>query len=222
MQQANGPQYTDAQAVEALAVRAAAGDQDAMSQLYERYADPLYRYLHVRSGGDHARTEDACQDAWIRVVRAIGTYEVTGKGFPAWLFTIARNTLMDTYRRSTSRPETPTADMLRLDSPSIEVGPDEATLRREVAAQLAAAIRSLPAKQAQIVTLRFFDGLTVAETASVLGATEGSVKTSQHRALRTLAKILPVEMRILGASLPVTNVRAASRAGSAAAPGFAL
>lgn len=196
--------------LEGLAEAAAGGDADALGELYEQYVDAIYRFIHVRTQ-DHARTEDVCSEVWIKVVRSIGRYQASGNGFPAWLYTIARNALMDSYRRGSARPETPTSDMLHLDAPSLEVGPDEAALRREVSDQLATALARLPQKHAQCVTLRFFDGLTIAETASVMETTIGNVKVMQHRALKVLAKVLPEEMRILGGSISVNHVQVMSQ-----------
>lgn len=206
--------------VEELAEAAARGGEDAeaaMGELFERYVDPIYRFVHMKTRNP-AQTEDLCQDVWVRVVRAIPRYEPSGSGFPAWLFTIAGNVVKDYYRRSSSRPETPTADMLHLNSPSLEVSPEEAALRGEVSAQLEKALRGLPAKQRQCVTLRFFAGLSLAETASVMKMTVGNVKVTQHRALRVLEKVLPQEMRILGASLGVTHVHRANGGSGATLP----
>lgn len=200
--------------VEALAAAAAHGDEAAMGELFERYVDAIYRYVHVRTRGNHADTEDVCSQVWIRVVRAMPDYTPSGNGFPAWLYTIARNGVKDFYRRNAARPETPTEDMLNINCPSIEVGPEEAAIRQDVAAQLAKAMSNLPTKQQQCVTLRFFEGLTIAETASVMGMTVGNVKVTQHRALKMLAKVLPAEMRILGAGLSVSHVQVAGRVSS--------
>jgi RNA polymerase sigma-70 factor (ECF subfamily) len=204
--------------VEALAAAAAGGDEVAMTELYERYVDPIYRFVHIRTR-DHANTEDLCQDVWMRVVRAIGKYEPARGGFPAWLFTIAGNAVKDYYRRSSCRPETPTADMLYLNSPSIEVSPEESAERGEVSAQLAKAMGALPSKQRQCVTLRFFNGLSLAETAAVMGMTVGNVKVTQHRALKVLATTLPPEMRILGTTLSVSHVHTAVGSGVASPTG---
>lgn len=192
--------------VERWAAAASTGDTDAMGMLYERYVDAIFRFVYVRTQ-DRTVTEDVCSEVWLRVVRAIPDYTASGNGFPAWLYTIARNSIMDTFRRSTRKPETPTGDMLNLDSPSMEVGPEEAAIRTHVATELAKHLAKLPAKQSQCVTLRFFEGLTVAETASVMGVSTNVVKSTQHRALKALAKILPNEMRILGGSLCVSPVR---------------
>lgn len=196
--------------VERLAVAAAGGCSDALGALYERYVDPVYRYVHVRTR-DHAKTEDICSEVWVKVVRGIRGYQQRAGGFPAWLFTIARTTSADHYRAADRRPETPTADMLHFYCPSMDVGPEEATLRTEVAEQLAKALRKLSKPQAQCLTLRFFHGLSIAETASVMGTTIGAVKQQQLRAMRHLAAVLPEEIRSLGAAVNVTHLQVQER-----------
>lgn len=177
-----------------------------MSDLYELYADPLYRFVHVRTQ-NHAASEDICQEVWLKVVRLIGGYEKKGvAGFPGWLFTIARTVAADHFRAGARRPETPTADMLSFNTPALDVGPEEAAVRGHVAEVLAQAIGRLAKSQAQCLILRFFDGLSLAETAAVMDSTVGAVKQTQLRGLRALAAVLPPEIRILGASVNVTNL----------------
>lgn len=202
--------------IEGLAKAAARGDGTAMGDLYERYTDAIYRHVFIRTGGNHADTEDLCQDVWVRVARGIGNYEPQGKGFPAWLYTIANNVVKSHYRRRSCRPESPTGEMFHLDQPSIEVGPEEAAVRSMTSRELAAAVAKLTPGQRECVVLRFFEGLSVAETASVMGQTQGAIKQAQHRAIRKLSKILPPEMRILGGSLSVSSVQAYGAASAVA------
>jgi RNA polymerase sigma-70 factor (ECF subfamily) len=206
----------EAEEVEQLATAAARGDEKAMSHLYERYVDAIYRHVFVKTRGNHADTEDLCADVWVRVVRSIDRYETAGNGFPAWLYTIANNVVKSHYRSRACRPETPTAEMFHLDSPSIEVSPEEAALRRSTSEEVADLLRSLSPAARQCVVHRLFEGLSVAETAEVMGQSAGWVKTTQHRALKKVAKILPPEMRCLGSTLSVSHVQAVGAASAVA------
>ena len=182
---------------EDYAVAAAAGDPEAMSYLYERYSDPLFRWIFVRVG-NHTESEDVAADTWLKAVRSIHTYKSIGSGFPAWLFKIAANTINSRYRSASRLRETPTENMLDRDQTSDGITPEEAALRASSRAEIVAALRRLSKKQAECVTLRFFDGLTLAETASVMGTTINNVKLMQHRAVKRLAKMLPAR----GATAP--------------------
>lgn len=176
--------------VEELAAAAAAGSLDALGLLYERYADLSYRFIVVRVQ-DQALAEDIASELWMKVARAIGGYQTAGKGFPAWLLTIASRLIIDHFRKPVRKRETPTADMLALDTAAAGDGPEEAALRSETAAAVAAALEKLPARQRECLVLRFFVGLSIAETAQAMSRTEGSVKVLQHRSLRKLATVLP-------------------------------
>jgi RNA polymerase sigma-70 factor (ECF subfamily) len=176
--------------VEQLAAAAAAGSLDALGLLYERYADLSYRFIVVRVQ-EQAHAEDITSELWMKVARAIGGYQKAGKGFPAWLLTIASRLIIDHFRKPARKRETPTADMLALDTAALGDGPEEAALRSETAATVARALEKLPARQRECLVLRFFVGLSIAETAQAMSRTEGSVKVLQHRSLRKLATVLP-------------------------------
>lgn len=182
----------DQQDYEHHAVAAAGGDEAALTAIYERYTDDVYRYLYVRIG-NHATTQDAHGETWMKVCRAIRSYQSTGHGFPSWLFTIAKNTLRDHYRSSARNRETPTSSMLVLDAVADTSGPEEVALEVELQGEVATALAKLSKKYAECVTLRFFHRLSVAEAASVMGTTEGNVRAIQHRAVRKLGKLLPDE-----------------------------
>jgi len=183
-------QTDDQDDFEALAVAAAGGSAPALSALYERYTDDVYRYL-IRRTGNHTVTEDAHGEVWMKVCRSIRSYDSNGHGFPSWLFTIAKNVLRDHYRSAMRSKETPTASMLLLDCAADAPGPEDRALSDETSGVVSAAVESLPKKLAECVTLRFFHRLSVAETASVMGTSEGNVRIIQHRALRKLNKLLP-------------------------------
>lgn len=181
----------DAGAVEELASLAAAHPAGPhLGELYEHYADKVFRFIYLRVG-DHASAEDLHSEVWEKVARAIGTYTSHGDGsFPAWLFTIARRHVVSHWRKRRGR-EVVTANMLALDVPSSERGPDDAAEHRELAQTLADSLKKIGRQQRECVVLRFFHGLTIAETARVMGKSEGAVKIMQHRALKALAQVMP-------------------------------
>lgn len=174
---------------ERLASAAAEGSLDALGQLYERYVDLTYRFIAVRVG-DQATAEDVTSELWMRVSRVIRGYRTIGSGFSAWLLTLASRLVADHYRKPVIKRETPTADMLALDPVSAGESPEDAAIRSDAAAMVVRALQHLSTRQRECVTLRFFVGLSVAETAEAMGRGEGSVKVLQHRALRKLATVL--------------------------------
>lgn len=174
---------------ERLALAAAEGSEQALGALYERYVDLSFRFVSVRVA-DRATAEDVTSDLWIRIAQTIGKYTTVGGGFPAWLLTIASRLVADHYRRPVVRRESPTADMLALDSTSLSESPEESVVRSDRARAIARAVEQLSPRQRECVTLRFFVGLSIAETAAAMSRTHGSVKVLQHRALKKLGSVL--------------------------------
>ncbi|SEL42476.1 ECF subfamily RNA polymerase sigma factor, BldN family [Streptacidiphilus jiangxiensis] len=176
----------------ALVERAQDGDGEAFGQLYDHYADTVYRYIYYRVGG-RATAEDLTSETFLRALRRIGTFTWQGRDFGAWLVTIARNLVADHFKSSRFRLEVTTGEML--DSNQVEPSPEDSVLESLSNAALLEAVRRLNPQQQECVTLRFLQGLSVAETARIMGKNEGAIKTLQYRAVRTLARLLPSDAR---------------------------
>jgi RNA polymerase sigma-70 factor (ECF subfamily) len=186
-----GPQPPDTDVVDARIVALVAlaknGDREAFGQLYDAYVDGVHRYLLVRVG-QRAVAEDLTSETFVRALRRIDTFSWQGKDIAAWFITIARNLVADHLKSARFRFEVTTADMR--DADRHVDPPDDEVLRRQRDEQLVAAIKALRPEQAECITLRFLHGLTLAETARVLGRTEGAVKQLQLRATRALRSSL--------------------------------
>jgi RNA polymerase sigma-70 factor (ECF subfamily) len=176
----------------ALVERAQDGDGEAFGQLYDHYSDTVYRYIYYRVGG-RATAEDLTSETFLRALRRIGTFTWQGRDFGAWLVTIARNLVADHFKSSRFRLEVTTGEML--DSNQVEPSPEDSVLESLSNAALLEAVRRLNPQQQECVTLRFLQGLSVAETARIMGKNEGAIKTLQYRAVRTLARLLPSDAR---------------------------
>ncbi|MFD8421038.1 ECF subfamily RNA polymerase sigma factor, BldN family [Streptomyces sp. NPDC059466] len=170
-----------------LVERAQAGEADAFGRLYDQYSDTVYRYIYYRVGGK-ATAEDLTSETFLRALRRIGTFTWQGRDFGAWLVTIARNLVADHFKSSRFRLEVTTGEML--DANEVERSPEDSVLEPLADTLLLDAVRHLSAQQQECVTLRFLQGLSVAETARVMGKNEGAIKALQHRALEGLARLL--------------------------------
>ena len=175
-----------------LVERAQSGEADAFGRLYDQYSDTVYRYIYYRVGGK-ATAEDLTSETFLRALRRIGTFTWQGRDFGAWLVTIARNLVADHFKSSRFRLEVTTGEML--DANEVERSPEDSVLESLSNAALLEAVRRLYPQQQECVTLRFLQGLSVAETARVMGKNEGAIKTLQYRAVRTLARLLPDDAR---------------------------
>ncbi|MGW0708560.1 ECF subfamily RNA polymerase sigma factor, BldN family [Streptomyces sp. NPDC002643] len=175
-----------------LVERAQSGEAEAFGRLYDQYSDTVYRYIYYRVGGK-ATAEDLTSETFLRALRRIGTFTWQGRDFGAWLVTIARNLVADHFKSSRFRLEVTTGEML--DANEVERSPEDSVLESLSNAALLEAVRRLNPQQQECVTLRFLQGLSVAETARVMGKNEGAIKTLQYRAVRTLARLLPDDAR---------------------------
>jgi RNA polymerase sigma-70 factor (ECF subfamily) len=163
------------------------GDREAFGQLYDLYVDTVFRYVLVRVG-DRQLAEDLTAETFIRALRRIDGFTWQGRDLAAWLVTIARNLVADHVKSARFRFEVTTADMRDADR---RVGaPDDEVLTRLRDERIVEAIRGLGAEQAECITLRFLQGLSLAETAEVLGKSQGAVKQLQLRATRALRAAL--------------------------------
>jgi RNA polymerase sigma-70 factor, ECF subfamily len=182
----------DARRMMDLVERAQSGEADAFGRLYDQYSDTVYRYIYYRVGG-RATAEDLTSETFLRALRRIGTFTWQGRDFGAWLVTIARNLVADHFKSSRFRLEVTTGEML--DANEVERSPEDSVLERLSNDALIDAVRRLNPQQQECVTLRFLHGLTVAETARIMGKNEGAIKTLQYRAVRTLARLMPEDVR---------------------------
>ncbi|NUO35340.1 MAG: sigma-70 family RNA polymerase sigma factor [Dermatophilaceae bacterium] len=173
--------------IAALVELAQGGDKEAFAQLYDSYVDTVFRYVLVRVA-NRSLAEDLTSETFLRAMRRIDSFSWQGKDIAAWFVTIARNLIADHVKSAKFRFEVATADMRdadeRVDAPDAEV------LTRLRDERLVEAIKGLGPDQAECITLRFLQGLSLADTAKVIGKSEGAVKQLQLRATRALRKAL--------------------------------
>lgn len=181
-----------AETLKALVLRARDGDAEAFGSLYDHYVELVYRYVYYRVGS-HSLTEDLTSETFLRALRRIRDFHWQGKDFGAWLVTIARNLVADHFKSGRYRLEICTAELLEPDRP--QEGPERAVLDSMTNRTLLAAVRRLGSEQQECVVLRFLHGLSVAETALIMGKKTGAIKALQYRAVRSLARMLPDDLR---------------------------
>lgn len=169
-----------------LITRSRDGDQDAFRQLVERYQGAVYN-LAYRMLGDPNDAEDAAQEIFVRIYRQLGRYDPTRK-FSTWTLAIATNYCIDQLRRR--RMQLVPLENIIPWARSREVGPEGEAITQESRDEVQRLIKQLPEKYRAPLVLRYFDELSCAEIAEVLGMPEGTVKTQIHRARKALEKLL--------------------------------
>lgn len=175
-----------------LVLRAKNGDADAFGRLYDRYLDLVYRYIYFRVGC-HPLAEDLTSETFLRALRRIADFTWQGRDFGAWLVTIARNLVADHFKSGRYRLEVTTAEILDvpLDGPHI---PENAVVAAMINDRVLRAVRDLGPEQQECVVLRFLHGMTLAETALIMGKNRGAIKALQFRAIRSLARTLRADL----------------------------
>ena len=172
--------------VRALVDRAQKGDRDALEELYLIHFDRIYSYLHVSVGNRHD-AEDLTTQTFLRMLESIGKFRWQSAPFSAWLFRIAHNLAMDHFRAARRwQPEEEVPEPEPDESTSAEAGALEAIGRKS----MLELIEELSPEQQQVLTLKFVFNFANADVATILGKTEGAIKSLQHRALVSLQKQL--------------------------------
>ncbi len=172
---------TSATSDEALLARYLQGDVGAFESLYARHELPLWRFV-LRLAGDRAAAEDLVQDVWFKVTREVASFR-PGATFPPWLYTIARNRVID-WRRTRRMHESldvaandddaPLAERIAADAAH---EPLPAVQRTETAAAIVAAVMRLPLEQREAFVLQAEAGMSVEEIATVTGTTFETAKS---------------------------------------------
>ncbi len=166
------------------------GSAHAFALLYDRYVDQVFAYVYHRVG--HRQTaEDLVGDVFLRALRRISTFKWQGVDFGAWLMTIARNRVHDHFKSARFRLEATVEEVFDTPVDHGTDNPEQALLSADLTQQVHDAIRQLKGEQAEVLYLRFIQHLNVAETAAVMGKTDGAIKALQYRALKSLAKLMP-------------------------------
>ena len=172
---------------ERLVRRVADGDTAAFEELYRRTSPWLAVRLRRRCADDELVAE-VLQETYIAVWRAAAAFAGTSVGGSAlgWLWTIAARRLVDAYRRRTREAKLPPAAF----TPEVLPTAEDEVLRGTVGDEMGAALRRLAPELQAVLQAMVLDGLTVRETALLLGLPEGTVKTRARRARIALREAL--------------------------------
>lgn len=166
-----------------LAKRVADGDEDALTALYDRYADPLFAYVFHAVDGARQDAEEIWQDTLSAALRALPTYRGQSRLF-SWLRSIARHKLADHFRRHANRQKNlsllPPEELLNL----LDGGPlpDEFLTQRSTCLAVVDLLGSLPADYRTALVARYADGCSVEEVAALLGKTYKAAESTLSRA----------------------------------------
>jgi RNA polymerase sigma-70 factor, ECF subfamily len=169
-------------------------DPDLLDRLIEQYQYRLFRYL-VFLTGDRERAEDFFQETWVRVLERGQQYDGKFK-FEAWLFTIARNLVIDWQRQKKMSSLDTLMDQSGGSAPAFEPADEKCEsplslmLQREAREQSQAVLAQLPAANREVLLLRFQEELQLDEIARIQATPISTVKSRLYRGLEELKRLM--------------------------------
>jgi RNA polymerase sigma-70 factor, ECF subfamily len=172
--------------VRRLVDRAQQGDREALEELYLMHFDRIYSYLQMSVGNRHD-AEDLTNQTFVKMLESIDRFEWRKAPISAWLFRIAHNLAMDHFRsRKRWQPEEEPPEPEGSEQRSAEEEAFQSIGRQSMLEM----IEDLSIDQQQVLTLKFVFNFSNADAATILGKTEGAIKSLQHRALASLQRQL--------------------------------
>jgi RNA polymerase sigma-70 factor, ECF subfamily len=167
-----------------LLARVGERDREAFEILYGRYVRPVFG-LALRRLGDRGHAEDAVQEAFAAIWRSASTYRPERGAAGGWLYTVARNAIVDRLRRNG-----PTVDAELPELASAEPGPAQQAEDSDVAWRVHRALEELQPREREVIELAYWSGMSQSEVAQYLHLPLGTVKTRTRSALARLASML--------------------------------
>ena len=156
-----------------------------IAELFEEYYDKVVRYIYIRIS-DQAESEDLAGEVFLKALKSMGSYRGSTAQLRFWIFKIARNIVIDHYRRMGKRKTVNLDDVEIPDHSDVE----QLAERRLQVGELMKAMRQLTQAQQEVISLRFFAGLSSAETARLMGKSSGAVREMQCDAIQRLRKLM--------------------------------
>ncbi len=172
-----------------LIQRARQGDRNALVVIYERCQPSVFTYIFYRVC-DQEVAEDLTSEVFARMLANLSRYKSSGKPILSWLFTIARNLVIDHYRQAKK------TNLLPLEEDLVDGEADhpvQATEDHYAQECLTRALRHLTEEQRQVIQLKFIENREINELAAILGKNERAIRSLQHRALAALHRFMKKE-----------------------------
>jgi RNA polymerase sigma factor (sigma-70 family) len=156
--------------------------------LYEDFYDKLVRYVYVHIGS-REEAEDIAGEVFLKALNALRSGQEQGMPTQWWLFRIGHNLTVDHLRKTSKRGPIPADPVVLLGKDD----PADAAEKKIEFERLIEAMKQLTVEQREVISLRFFWGLTSKEVGGVLGKTDGAVREMQRAALERLRGIMGVQ-----------------------------
>lgn len=167
-----------------LLLKACKGDKDAFGRIYKIYFNRIYRYCRFNLGSDE-EAQDVAQETFLKAWRSLSGFSIyDGGSIQAFLFRIARNTIIDLSRKKKEFPLDLALEVESDDDFEAEVD------KKGDIKMIQEALSKLNEEDKQIVVLKYFEEMSGAEIAKVMNVNEGALRVRLHRILKKLKEII--------------------------------
>src|SRR3990172_979738 len=165
--------------------RCQAGDREAFGELYRRYLGAIYGYIRLRVDSERD-AEDLTEMVFVKSFEAMGKYQERGVPFAAFLYKVARNLVVDSYRSKVPVLPLEAAETHPDDAPAVEAQLE----KREQGSAAVAALARLSERHQEVIRLRVLLGLPTGTVAAWMGNSPTGTRVLLHRALKALRTLM--------------------------------
>lgn len=176
----------------ALMAQVRAGDQSALSELYDRHGRMVYA-IALKFLRDASRAEDLTHDVFLTIWEHPERYRPEVGPFSPWFYRVARNRAIDVLRRLRRESQPGDQHVFEMMLPDPEPDPSEQASVRAESQRARMALESLPDSQRSVIELAYFSGMTQREMADHLNEPLGTIKTRVRTGLRRMREILEAD-----------------------------
>lgn len=174
------------------------GDERAFENLVEKYLKPIYNFIHQLSKNKSV-VDDLTQETFLKAWKNIKQFDKS-KNFKTWLFTIAKNTTYDYFKKKKEIPFSFFEDedgSNKLENISEEKKlPDEILYENDLKEDLEANLNKIPEKYKLILVLHYKEGFSLSEISQILKIPYNTAKSSHARALKRLKEVILSKKRV--------------------------
>jgi len=167
--------------------QAKAGHNESLNQLYTHFFDKIFKFIYFRVNHKES-AEDLTEEVFIKAFQKIQSLK-NSEYFSAWLYQIAKNQIIDYYRKNTETVNITEVEYLLEYEENLGAHLD----RSQDAESLAKHLQKLPREQRLVLQMKFFEEIDNTSIAEILNKSEGAIRVIQHRALVKLKEIINAE-----------------------------
>ena len=168
-------------------IKKSKSDPNAFGEIYEHYHKDIHRFIKYRVSNTEA-AQDVTATVFHKALKGIHNFKWQGISFSAWLYRIARNTVIDYYRSQNKHTGNVAIEDIKIASQAKT--PEEKYIETEFEVTIKELIAELPDREQKIIYMKFFEGYTNKTIAELVDLSESNVGTILHRAMKKLKKRL--------------------------------